>query len=67
MPGGKEMMQKLQESLKGFEEAIKHREHAKFLDSKVSLQQEVDDARHRVVNVVVGLVREAREGAATRQ
>lgn len=63
MPGGKEMMQRLQEALAVFEEAIKRREHAAYLDSKVTLQQEVDDTRHRVVAVVVDLVRSAREGA----
>lgn len=67
MPGGKEMMQQLQGALGKFEEAIKRREHANLLDSKVTMQQEVDHARERVVEVVVDLVRGARQGAAARK
>lgn len=60
-------MQQLQGALGKFEEAIKRREHANLLDSKVTMQQEVDHARERVVEVVVDLVRGARQGAAARK
>lgn len=63
MPGGREMMHRLQEALTAFEEAIKRREHRKPLESKFPLQQDVDHAREHVVEVVVELVREARESA----
>jgi hypothetical protein len=51
------MMQELQEALGAFEEAIVRRENKKLLESKVSLQQDVDKQRQKVVDVVVGLVR----------
>ncbi len=56
MSRGKEMMKKLQDALGAFEEAIVARE-ARHIGSKVVLQQEVDNAREAVVNVVVALVR----------
>jgi hypothetical protein len=57
MGRGQEMMQQLQEVLAEFEEAVKRREHKGLLESKVALQQDVDKARDRVVEVVVALVR----------
>ncbi len=56
MSRGKEMMKKLQDALGAFEDAIVARE-ARRIGSKVVLQQEVDNAREAVVNVVVTLVR----------
>ena len=56
MSHGKAMMKKLQDALGQFEEAIVARE-ARHIGSKVALQQEVDNARETVVNVVVTLVR----------
>ncbi len=57
MGRGQEMMKQVQEALAGFEEAVVRREHKGLLESKVSLQQDVDNARQRVVDVVVALVR----------
>ncbi len=57
MGKGQAMMQELQEALGAFEEAIVRRENKKLLESKVSLQQDVDKQRQKVVDVVVGLVR----------
>ncbi len=56
MSRGKEMMKKLQDALGAFEDAIVARE-ARHIGSKVVLQQEVDNTRESVVNVVVALVR----------
>ena len=53
MSVGKEHLQKLHEALAHFEAAIKQREHPGFLGKQVSLQQDVDTARQRVVDVVV--------------
>ena len=53
MSVGKEHLQKLHEAMAQFEAAIKQREHRGFLSNKVSLQQDVDTARQRVVDVVV--------------
>jgi len=50
------MMKKLQDALGAFEEAIVARE-ARHIGSKVVLQQQIDNAREAVVNVVVTLVR----------
>ncbi len=62
MSKGHELLHSLHDSLAAFEEAVVHREHKKpFIDSKVSLQQEVDGARQRVVDQVLELVKEARE------
>ena len=56
MSRGKEMMKKVQDALRSFEEAIVARE-ARRIGSKVALQQDVDNARETVVDVVVALVR----------
>jgi len=56
MSTGREDLQKVQQALSEFENSIVHREHKKMLESKVSLQQDVDAARQRVVDVVVELV-----------
>lgn len=53
MSVGKEHLQKLHEALAGFEAAIKEREHPGLLRNKVALQQDVDNSRQRVVEVVV--------------
>jgi hypothetical protein len=57
---GREYVQQVQKALSGYEDAIVHREHKKLLESKVSLQQEVDTARQKVVDVVVDLVTKER-------
>ena len=51
------MMKQIQEALTGFEEAVVRRENKKLLETKIPLQQGVDKARDRVVQVVVELVR----------
>ena len=56
MSRGKEMMKKVQDALRSFEEAIVARE-ARRIGSKVALQQDIDNAREAVVDVVVALVR----------
>ena len=56
MSRGKEMMKMLQDALGEFEGAIVARE-SRRIGSKVVLQQEVDNAREAVVDVVVTLVR----------
>lgn len=56
MSVGKEYLRQIHDVLAVFEEAIKNREHPGFTGSKVSLQQDVDKARQRVVDVVVELV-----------
>jgi hypothetical protein len=50
---GKEHLQKLHEALAGFETAVREREHPGLLRNKVALQQDVDNARQHVVEVVV--------------
>ena len=56
MSTGREYLQKVQHTLSEFEDSIVHREHKKILESKVSLQQDVDAARQKVIDVVVELV-----------
>lgn len=56
MSEGREYLRQVQEALRKFEEAVVDREKHKFLESKVSRQQAVDQARERVVDVVVKLV-----------
>jgi hypothetical protein len=50
---GKEHLQKLHEALATFETAVREREHPGLLRNKVALQQDVDNARQHVVEVVV--------------
>ena len=50
---GLEFQQQLRGALKDLEDAIVRREHKKLLGTKVSLQQDVDTARNRVMKVVV--------------
>ena len=62
MSKGQELLHPLHDALATFEKAVVQREHKKpFLDSKISLQQDVDNARQRLVDTVVELVKEARE------
>lgn len=53
MSVGKEHLQKLHEALATFETAVREREHPGLLRNKVALQQDVDNARQHVVEVVV--------------
>ena len=50
---GLEFQQQLRGALQDLEDAIVRREHKKLLETKVSLQQDVDTARDRVMKVVV--------------
>ncbi len=59
MSKGKEFLHRLHEALGEFEKSIVRREHKKLLDDRVVLQQNVDDARRKVVETVVELVKEA--------
>lgn len=61
MGKGHEFLHRLNEVLWELEQAVVRREHKKLLDSAVSLQQEVDKARQHVIEVVVEVVKEARE------
>jgi hypothetical protein len=60
MSTGHEYVQRIQHALSEFEDAVVHREHKKLLESKVSLQQDTDQARERVVQVVVDVVTQER-------
>lgn len=64
MGKGQAMMLRLSDALTAFEAAVTRREHRRVLESKVPLQQEVDHARQRVVDVVVDLVRSAEKERA---
>ncbi len=57
---GREYVQLVQKALSEYEDAIMRREHKKLLESKVSLQQDVDSARQKVLDVVVDLVTKER-------
>jgi hypothetical protein len=57
---GREYVQQVQKALSQYEEAIVRREHKKLLESKVSLRQDVDTARQKVLDVVVDLVTKER-------
>ena len=56
MGEGHEHLKLVQDALRNFEEAVVEREKHRMLDSKVARQQDVDDARDKVVEVVVKLV-----------
>ncbi len=62
MGKGQELLHRLYEVLDEFEQAIVKREHRKpLLEDKVVLRQAVDDARKKVVETVVQLIKEAEE------
>ncbi len=61
MGKGHEFLHRLHEALTTFEDAVTRRERKKMLDSKVSLQQDVDNARQRLVDTVITLIKEAQE------
>jgi hypothetical protein len=56
MGKGKEYQQQINEALDAFETAIVRREQRSLLESKVPLQQEVDRARAKVLEVVAKVV-----------
>ena len=56
MSVGKEYLRQIHEALAAFEESIKEREHPEMLAHKVSLQQEVDKARQKLIEVVVEII-----------
>lgn len=58
---GKEFLRRLTDALATFEQAVVRRERKGFLDSAVTLQQEVDSARQRVIEAAVEIAKEARE------
>ena len=60
MSKGQEYLQQVQKALSKFEDAIVHREHKKLLESSVSVQQDVDRARQKVVDAVVQIVTKMR-------
>jgi len=60
MSKGMEYQQRIQEALAAFEAAIVRREHKQVLESKVPLQQDVDRARAKVLEVVAKVVAEER-------
>ncbi|UCG86698.1 MAG: hypothetical protein JSW71_22835 [Gemmatimonadota bacterium] len=60
MSKGQEYIQQVQKALSAFEDAIVHREHKKLLESSVSVQQDVDRARQKVVDTVVEIVTKVR-------
>ena len=60
MSVGKEYLKVLHEALAGFEEAVKARENPGMLASRVSLQQDVDKARERIIDTVVNIVTQDR-------
>lgn len=61
MGKGHEFLHRLSETLMAFEQAVVKREHKRMLDSAVSLQQDVDEARQRVIEAAVEIAKEARE------
>ena len=56
MGEGHDYLKQVQDALRKFEEAVVEREKHKLLESKVTRQQTVDNAREKVVDVVVKLV-----------
>ena len=56
MSEGREHLKQVQDALRKFEQAVVEREKHKLLESKVIRQQTVDNAREKVVDVVVKLV-----------
>ena len=56
MSVGKEYLKQIHEALAAFEDAVVTRENRGMLEGKTSLQQDVDTARERLVEVVVGIV-----------
>ena len=60
MGKGMEYQQRIQEALGAFETAIVRRENKQLLESKVPLQQDVDRARSKVLEVVAKVVTEER-------
>jgi len=63
MGQGREYLQRVNQAINDFEEAVVHRENKKLLESKVPLQQEANRARERLIKVVVDLVTQARVAA----
>lgn len=61
MGKGHEFLHRLNEALLQFEQAIIRREHKRMLDSAISLQQDVDEARQGVIQAAVEIAKEARE------
>ena len=56
MSVGKEYLKQIHEALADFEDAIVKRENRGMLEGKTTLQQDVDNARERVVAAVVAIV-----------
>ena len=61
MGKGHEFLHRLNEALLNFEQAVTRREHKRMLDSAITLQQDVDDARQKVIEAAVEIAKEARE------
>ena len=56
MGEGHEYLHQIHDALAEFEEAIVRRQKRKLIEAQVPLQQQVDNARQKVVDVVVKLV-----------
>jgi hypothetical protein len=57
---GREYLARIHEALRGFEGAVVEREKFKPLESKVTRQQEVDNARQLLVDTIVDIVTKER-------
>lgn len=62
MSVGKEYLKRIHEALAEFEEAVRRHEKPGMFEGKVPLQQTVDGAREKVVEVVVDIVTKDRLG-----
>ena len=61
MGKGQEYVKRVADALEVYQQAVVRREHATpLIDSKVSLQQEVDRARDRLMEVIAKVVAEER-------
>lgn len=60
MGKGMEHQQRIHDALEAFEAAVVRRENKQLLEGKVPLQQEVDRARAKLLEVVAKVVAEER-------
>ncbi len=57
---GHDYLSRIHEALREFESAVCDREKFKPLESKVTRQQEVDHARHKLIETIVDIVTQER-------
>ena len=62
MSVGKEYLKRIHDALAEFEEAVRRHERPELFEGKTSLQQTLDGAREKVVQVVVDIVTKDRLG-----